>query len=273
MPAKARIQILSDLHLEQPKPHYDLFTVTPAAPYLALLGDIGDLKPPQGSQAGLLDFLTTQLRQFRAVFYVPGNHEAYHSSWPATLSALRDFEAQTRADPSIGDFILLDQGFYRIPDTEVVILGCRLFSHIPADKEQRVWRGLTDFWVTDKWTPVEHNAAHKRDVAWLNAQVAELEQEDDVRIVIFSHWGPTTDDRAVEPVHRGSDVSCAFITDLSGEKCFRSEKVKIWGCGHTHYNFDFVKEREGEGLRIVTNQRGYYSKQALGWDEEKVIEV
>jgi hypothetical protein len=31
-----------------------------------------------------------------------------------------------------------------------------------------------------------HNEAHQRDLAWLNAQVADLEQSD-VTIMIFSH--------------------------------------------------------------------------------------
>lgn len=34
------IQVLSDLHLEAPK-SYNIFGITPTAPYLALLGDIG----------------------------------------------------------------------------------------------------------------------------------------------------------------------------------------------------------------------------------------
>lgn len=39
----ASFQILSDLHLEAPKA-YDLFDIVPKAPYLALLGDIGNVK-------------------------------------------------------------------------------------------------------------------------------------------------------------------------------------------------------------------------------------
>lgn len=37
------IQILSDLHLETPTA-YDIFDIPPKAPYLAIFGDIGNIK-------------------------------------------------------------------------------------------------------------------------------------------------------------------------------------------------------------------------------------
>ncbi|KAK1639295.1 hypothetical protein BDP81DRAFT_345662 [Colletotrichum phormii] len=66
------IQIVSDLHLESPKA-YDIFEIVPQAPYLGLLGDIGNVV---AHKEECLAFLT-QLRQFRAILFVPGNHEAY----------------------------------------------------------------------------------------------------------------------------------------------------------------------------------------------------
>ena len=38
------LQILSDLHLDAPKA-YDVFKIVPKAPYLALLGDVGNVVP------------------------------------------------------------------------------------------------------------------------------------------------------------------------------------------------------------------------------------
>ena len=90
------IQILSDLHLEAPKA-YDIFEIVPKAPYLALLGDIGNIIPHKDE---CISFLKRQLRQFRAVLFVPGNHEAYHSTWPETLNTLRTFEQDVQTDSS-----------------------------------------------------------------------------------------------------------------------------------------------------------------------------
>lgn len=264
------VQILSDLHLEVPEA-YDVFEIVPKAPYLALLGDIGNVELHKDE---CLSFLTRQLHQFRAVLFVPGNHEAYYSNWPDAPDILRAFEQDVRKDTSLGDFVLLDRAVFRLPDTNIVVLGCSLFSRVPPESHMDVSYGLNDFFVIADWDVDQHNEAHKRDVAWLNAQVADLEQSD-VKIMIFSHWSPSKDVRAIEPQHTGSPISSAFSTDLSKQACFKSQNVKVWAFGHTHYNCDFTVERGcGTGpLRLLANQRGYYFAQAEGYDVEKTVEV
>lgn len=83
------------------------------------------------------------------------------------------------------------------------------------------------------------------------------------------------DVRAVEPKYFGSSITSAFSTDLSKEVCFKSDSVKLWAFGHTHYNCDFMKERGNgsEPLRLFTNQRGYYFSQAVAHDGEKIVEL
>src|SRR5436190_5617538 len=88
--AETQLQILSDLHLEAPVA-YDLFTITPSAPCLALLGDIGNVK-----DAGFFEFLQQQLANFQAVFLVLGNHEPYHSGWEEAKAKLRSFSDDMR---------------------------------------------------------------------------------------------------------------------------------------------------------------------------------
>lgn len=269
--AMTTLQILSDLHLESPK-GYDIFEIAPCAPYLALLGDVGNVVE---HEAEFLTFLTAQLRQFRAVLFVPGNHEAYNSSWPKTLSILRAFEQSVSTDSMLGTFILLDRAVFRLPDTSVAVLGCSLFSYVPAESQAAVGTGLNDFFLTDGWDVAVHNAAHARDVAWLNAQVAELEEVGIDAVAILTHWSPTQDARSAEPRHATSQITSGFSTDLSGEQCFKSRVVTVWAFGHTHYNCDFTVQREdGAGpLRLVTNQRGYYFAQAERFDGAKTVDV
>ncbi|KAG7288779.1 hypothetical protein NEMBOFW57_005137 [Staphylotrichum longicolle] len=268
----ATIQILSDLHLEVSK-HYDVFEINPKAPYLALLGDIGNVARHKQE---CLDFLTGQLRQFKAVLFVAGNHEAYHSSWPETLAILTAFQddVRSRKDPSLGEFVLLDRAVFRVPDSNVVILGCSLFSHVPPESETAVGFRLNDFSQTSGWDVAAHNEAHRRDLAWLNEQVADLEGSG-ADIVILSHWSPTRVARSADPRHAGSPITSAFATDLSGERCFRSGRVRVWAFGHTHYSCDFFLQRKGGAgpLRIVANQRGYYFSQSEGFDAEKTVDV
>lgn len=81
-----RIQLLSDLHLEMPRPRSSYgrynghdqvyeYDFPPRADVLALLGDIGTTREDH-----LFSWLSMQLQRFKLVFFLPGNHEAYHSS-------------------------------------------------------------------------------------------------------------------------------------------------------------------------------------------------
>ncbi|QPH00299.1 hypothetical protein C2857_003710 [Epichloe festucae Fl1] len=264
------IQLLSDLHLEAPKA-YDIFDIVPKAPYLALLGDIGNVVPHKHDYLG---FLKRQLKLFRAVLFVPGNHEAYHSSWPDAVQVLRAFAQEVGHDSSLGEFVLLNRSDFRLPDTNIVILGCSLFSFIPPESQRTVGAGINDFYQIRDWDVDAHNEAHRQDLSWLNEQVTGLEQSH-VEIVILSHWSPSDDPRSMDPRHAGSPIVSGFSTDLREEACFKSGKVKVWAFGHTHYNCDFLLAREEgvEPLRLVANQRGYYFAQAAGYDGEKTVRI
>lgn len=264
------LQIISDLHLESPKA-YDFSSITPRAPHLALLGDIGCITP---HKADMLKFLTDQLTQFRTVLFVPGNHEAYSSTWPTALGILRTFEKEVKNNPVLGEFVLLDRTVFKLPETDLTILGCSLFSSVPAESELAVSMGLNDFFETKEWDVSAHNKAHKRDVAWLNAQVKNLEHST-TQVMILTHWSPSMDLRSLNPRHGASLISSVFSTDLSTDPCFLNARVKLWAFGHTHYNCDFWVERGIDAglLRLLANQRGYYFAQAEGYDGEMIVEI
>ena len=266
------IQVLSDLHLESPK-GYDEFQITAKAPFLALLGDIGQV---EAHEQELLAFFRRQLSQFKVVFFVPGNHEAYTSTWVKTMSILHTFEREVRKINSIGEFVVLDRKAYQLPDTTTMILGCSLFSNVPPESEMAVEIGLQDFYQTDSWDIHSHNAAHARDLGWLNQEVGKLVIRHDIeKIVIFTHWSPCSDARAKDPRHAASPISAGFSTDLSDELCFGNKKVKLWAFGHTHFNCDFEVDRGNEAgkLRLFTNQRGYYFSQSAGFDGVAVVNI
>lgn len=207
------IQIMSDLHLETPRflPMYNTFTITPHAPHLALLGDIGNAHDPR-----LYAFLETQLRQFEIVFYVLGNHEPYQLDYDDHSTALRAYgddddplpeqeqeqrqeqqgyedavramrrfedavEEERRGEiardgsgkASTGRFVFMDRRRFDISD-KVTILGCTLFSHITPEQHPTASLFVSDFSSIPSWTVDAHNACHARDVAWLNDQVRAL---------------------------------------------------------------------------------------------------
>ena len=261
------IKIVSDLHLEAPAA-YDVFEIDPDGPtHLALLGDIGNV-----NHGGLFDFLKHQLRQFRVVFFLLGNHEPYHSDWSKAVSKLVEFEGEVNElrskDGSAGTFVFLNRARHDI-SSNTTVLGCTLLSKVLPQQQDFVSFGMNDFYYIDDWTVERHCEAHNQDVAWLNGQVAEISSADPYRkIVVFTHHSPTFDSRSRNPAHRNSKISSGFSADLTGEECWRSPSVKFWAFGHTHFNCDF----ELDGKRLYTNQRGYYFAQAARFDEKGIVE-
>jgi hypothetical protein len=269
------IQIMSDLHLGAP-PAYNTFDIPVKALYLALLGDVGNM-----TDDALLAFLGAQLRKYQKVFYLYGNHEWYYKTPGEAPWRMRDFREKVRrqaAEPGsgVGEFILLENAAYEISE-DTTLLGCTLYSYIGPEQEPNVGLGgLNDFSLRRKWTIKDHNAAHAKDLKWLNEQVASISAHQPGRkIVIFTHHSPITRDmRAVDPAYTDGNIPPGFATDLNEEVCWTSPNVCMWAFGHTHFNFDFTMDiGGGKQRRIVSNQRGYPFKLAAGFDVEKVVTI
>ena len=103
----------------------------PKAPYLALLGDIGNVASHKDD---CLAFLTRQLNQFRAVLFILGNHEAYYSNWPETLDILK------RTTPG-GVVYRLGSLYPELAETVFVADGARIIGQVTMGAESSVWFG------------------------------------------------------------------------------------------------------------------------------------
>jgi len=266
---EVRFQILSDLHLEVPK-SYDIFEITPKAPYLALLGDIGTVEDDD-----YLTFLQEQLSKFEVVFLLLGNHEPYHSNWKTTKTKIQQFEKEARIrcenDKHLGQLVFLDQTRFDV-SPDITILGCTLFSDIGPAQANDVSFGLNDFYYIEDWTVEQHTETHKKEIAWLNGEVRNLAETEPHRsVVVLTHYSPTIIEAAVDPAHAQSKISSGFATDLSTEDCWTSSNVRLWAFGHTHYNCQYKDAATVK--RVVTNQRGYAFRQAPGFDEQRTFIV
>lgn len=259
-------QILSDLHLET-HPSYD-FRLTQTAPYLALLGDIGHV-----ADDGLFGFLEKQLSRYWIVFYLLGNHEPCHTSWSSAKSRVREFSERMdrlRRRSTIGRFVFLDQTRYDVNDY-ISILGCTLFSRVLPEQAVAVGTRFVDFKQILDWTVEDHVETHLSDLKWLNTQVSEISRTEPHRqIVIFTHYSPTLDTRAVDENHSDSPVMSGFATDLVAEECWKNQSVVLWAFGHTHFSCDFVDDL---GKNIIANQKGYYGFCKKGFEMKKVVLV
>ena len=97
-------QIMSDLHLEFGT-GYNSFHIRPGAPFLCLLADIGLAI----HEEKLFRFLERQLKSFKIVFFLLGNHETYSSSYPFAKAVFTSFrqqcEEKRKVDKSLGEFV------------------------------------------------------------------------------------------------------------------------------------------------------------------------
>ena len=123
---------------------YESFEIPACAPYLCLLGDIRRCVDKK-----LFNFLERQLGAFKLVFFLVGNHEAYGSSYPASKERCQAFQEHCRrklaSDPSLGEFVVLDQTLYDVTD-KVTVLGCTLYSHVLPAQLDDVSLRLNDFY-------------------------------------------------------------------------------------------------------------------------------
>jgi len=297
LPADSRVQIASDLHLEfiyeGCGAEFDLdAVVTPTAPILALLGDIGIPTHP-----GYKRFLLHQAKRFDAVLVLTGNHEFYDSVPPgpppqpkeydkwAAVEAARPRHGVEDMEQVIESLCALHPALHYV-DNRVVRLGrdvdapallCTpLWSHIPRTAMSHVGRCLNDYTMALKriadgsvvsetapknvdgqalrsLTPEDTSNYHRLAVDWLKREIARL-RGDCPAMAVMSHHTPAMVGTS-HPRFEGKNADAtqhAFSTDLSSLFATAAE-VKVWAYGHTHFNND----RLVDGTRLVSNQRGY----------------
>lgn len=242
-------QINSDLHLEVGQ-QYSSFQVPASAPYLVFAGDIGRL----ADYNSYLDFLRTQTEQFELVFLVLGNREFYTSTFTTGLESARKLEKEPCLN---GRLVLLHQTRYDLPNSRLVVLGCTLWSNVPAEASEIVKAKVKDFQKIDGWTVGHHNAAHESDLSWLRQQIGSVQAENKERqkgeserlVLVVTHRAPLVSGTS-SPDQAKNAWSPAF-TDILSQGDWTN--VKAWIFGHTHYTTELKKG----GVKVVSNQRGY----------------
>lgn len=233
-----RLNILSDLHLRQG----GLVPPRTSADAVILAGDVA--RPEQA---------IAWAREFhRPVIYVPGNHEFYGSSLPATLAQLQSLAIGTDVQVLDRQVLVLDG---------VRFLGATLWTDFKlvgegAVRERAIAeaaRLVRDFSVIDsterpgtKFTPLESIRVFRQHAEWLRQKLAEPFAGP---TVVVTHHAPSP--RSIHPRFVGSLLNGAFVSDL--ERLMGGNRVVLWVHGHTHDSFDYTVR----DTRVLCNPRGY----------------
>jgi predicted phosphodiesterase len=255
--SRTSFQVLSDLHLEVGQ-QYSSFDFPATAPYLILAGDIGQLSDYDAFRS----FLAIQTTRFELVLLVLGNHKFYGSSHTKTL----ELATRMEKEPELNDkLMLLHRKKIDVPNSNITILGCSLWSHIPDDAKLMVKSKVNDFKKIEGWSPDSHTKEYEKDIRWLKDQVEIIQKGNKALkpnrtlpettqkrfILVVTHHAPCLRGTS-EPKFDDSPWTSAFATDLL-KKADDWSDVKAWVYGHTHYSTELTKA----GVRVLSNQRGY----------------
>lgn len=253
-----RLQIISDLHLEHRSNtvHYEDF-IKPSADILALLGDIGS-----PNDAELEDFIAWCSQHFKYVLYVPGNHEYYSNDGEPQYLL---HEKLHMICQNFMNVHLLDNKMFELND--VVFIGSTLWSDIPPSKDEFLAKYMNDFRLIfvaphQRMKPHHTRIEFVKNKAFIENTIAEY-QGKNKKIVVLTHHAPSLEGTSA-PIHNTSDSRYAFASKLS---CHHAPNaIRLWCCGHTHYNFHHFKE----GYELISNQVGY-GKSIDGYNPELSI--
>jgi predicted phosphohydrolase len=249
-----RLHVLSDLHLEHAP-----FTVPEVDADVAVLA--GDIAP---GTAGI-DWMRRHL-DGRPVLHVAGNHEYYGQDLPGLTDRLREAAEGSAIHVLENDAVTIDG---------VRFLGCSLWSDFDfAGAENRAnsmricGRLVNDYKqirASDPdrpLTPQDTRDLHVASRAWLATALAA---PHDGPTVVITHHAPLVRERPDNPVLAA--IGGAFASDLS--ELMDGASAALWIFGHIHR----VIDTEVNGMRVLSNQRGYPHEPVTGFDPTLVVEV
>jgi hypothetical protein len=266
---KTQFQVLSDLHLDH-ESQYLTFHIPVAAPYLILGGNIGRLV----DYDDYLSFLVRRCNLHEKVFLVLGALEFHGIGWMEGLQLAHKMEQ----DPiTKGRLEVLYETRSDIPNTNITLLGCTLWSRIPEDDTAAIMRKISEFDEEKgikEWDIKQHNSEHKRDYKWLLEELKKIQPSPNPvagaalakpagapaaprDVIVITSFAPDLRD-ALEPWQIDAPWATAFGTDLLSKGNWSG--IKTWITGTTGRTCEFEKS----GITIVSNQRGRKGEDVTG---------
>jgi predicted phosphodiesterase len=243
-------QYISDIHLEDKKDKViPLLIPKMSADYLILAGDIGRIDK-QYHLGRLQDYLRACTSKWKAVIYVPGNHEYYKVTIEEGNRILQRICDETGV-------IFLNNTICKLDD--ITIVGTTLWSMII---DEGVAYQINDFTYIKDNHVYDHNRRHMEALQFLQETLKEK------KCLVITHHLPTMKLAGPRRSKGGSyDLSLisAYGTDILDK--IPRENIVAWIYGHTHNNLQEIVE----GVKFYTNQRGYKTETLGEYDLNKIL--
>lgn len=263
-----KIQFTSDNHLEFHKGINILDFVTPCAPNLAILGDLGY---PQLDN--FKDFISQASQNYIKVFFFPGNHEYYqrkNDQSPTPLLSMEEIDDLMIEICNCFDNVYYLNNEEHLLTENVVILGTTLWTDIPESHQYKMKQSMNDYnyiFVKEQHyktgiTPKQTTELHKNNVQWLKNK---LEEHKDKQIIIMTHHMPSF--QMIHEKYKGSDINYGFASNLD-YLMEQNDNIKFWLCGHTHFNV----QTKINNCECIANPYGYPGENKQ-YDKKKFIDI
>lgn len=284
MNIKLSFQYVSDLHLDMllrrhasvSSELFDYRTILePVAPFLILVGDVAELR-----NSCYVSFLQYCSSNWKYVLLVPGNHEFYGMSIVNGLAYLDELsklfpnlhvlskkhiqlvsyppKQDTKEEAVEITFVSGSANHTEQPSESCRVLlhivGCTLWSHIPAPAEYDCKRMLNDFRRIDSLNIDTYNALHGEERKWLKETIQDIKQTTEP-ILVLTHHAPlmsqTSHPMYEIPDRQFNHAFCTNLDDIFIE--LESYLGSNWIFGHTHHRNRFVNRKTS----VMTNAYGY----------------
>ncbi len=234
-----KIQYCSDLHLEfsENKRFLEINPMKARGDILVLAGDIVPFVIMEKHN----DFFGYVSDNFEQVYWIPGNHEYYHSD---ILDRSGVLDEKIRVNVSLVNNI-------SILHNNVNLIFSTLWSKIRPAYQWQIERGMSDFHVIKndgyRFSADKFNQLHEESLKFINQ---ELNTEKPGKTVVVTHHVPTFFNYPEK--YKGDVLNDAFAVELYG--LIEANGPDYWIYGHTHHNSDDFKIGK---TRLLTNQLGY----------------
>lgn len=263
-----KIQYVSDLHWE----FYDTKNtgeiepsqmITPSAPYLVLAGDIGI--PELKSYSRFLEWCS---KRWTKIFLVAGNHEYYNTRCPVKTDIRTKRELLKKICAAFPTVVFLDCTSVVVPEENLRILGCTLWSDIPDCLREKVLTTMNDSRQIQKekdvpFSPGAISEQHQREKQWLNEEIHKCELTNE-RCLVITHYLPSYS--LIAEKYQGHFLNACFASEC--EDLMRPPVV-AWICGHSHTGMNLNLH----GVQCVMNPYGYPHEEVETRNKAAVLEI